>query len=167
MNDSVAGKVNPQKLAKEGQSLEGLAPISAMERLAKLLVAKDGEISYKMRFDYDQDGRCFIQGEFSGMLNLECNRCLKGLVQKIAEKFKISPIASTEDVKRLPEEYEGVLMDDGLIDVLRVIEDEMILALPLISKHSDDDKSCLHNFDEQSHSAEQVSESPFKVLKNL
>ena len=56
--------------------------------------------------------------------------------------------------------------EDGYIDIVEVVEDELILAIPLVAMH--EDTRCNSNWQDSASTAETVkSENPFAVLQQL
>jgi uncharacterized protein len=72
-----------------------------------------------------------------------------------------------EELEKLPETREGVVMAEEGLDVVALIEDELLLSLPMIPMH--DDPSCNRVLNElkEGGSAEESRPSPFAVLAAL
>ncbi len=49
--------------------------------------------------------------------------------------FLLSPVISEERAKNLPDQYEPVFMQNESIALYDMIEDEILLALPMVPKH--------------------------------
>jgi uncharacterized protein len=48
-------------------------------------------------------------------------------------------VEGLDEARRLPEEIEPVLIDDGRLRPLELVEDEILLALPQVPMHGADD----------------------------
>jgi uncharacterized protein len=160
MNNSTSGFIDPYKMAKHKQALEGKIAVASMSRANKLLDSEQGEVEYKLLFDIDQDKICYIAGEFESDLKMRCQRCLQVFSQKITGSFKVSPLKADEDAKDLPDPYEPVLVVDGKIFPAELVEDELILALPIVPMHTED---CVGKKLQDL----EAPANPFKILQTL
>ena len=75
-----------------------------------------------------------IQGRTVG--RLECQRCLQPLNQVLQVDRHLRFVAGEDEAARLDEESEDdVLTLVARLDVFELLEDELILALPLVPRH--------------------------------
>jgi uncharacterized protein len=165
-SDSTSGLVDPHKMAKRQQVLQGNIAVRVMQRANKLLANEHGQMLYTLDFANDVDGLCVIQGELSGELTLFCHRCMRPFIRNVSVNFTVSPVANDQAAKVLPEAYEPVIMCEGKIDTLELFEDELILALPIVAMHEVGDLNCTQT----TAAAEQVAqeeENPFQILQTL
>ena len=71
-------------------------------------------------------------------LHLECQRCLEGFWQKIDISAQFVLLESHQEVEDFPIDnfVEDALLQSDTFDLMALIEDEVLLALPLVPKHS-------------------------------
>ena len=71
-------------------------------------------------------------------LHLECQRCLEGFWQKIDISAQFVLLESHQEVEDFPIDnfVEDALLQSDTFDLIALIEDEVLLALPLVPKHS-------------------------------
>lgn len=168
MRQQLPKEIDPFKLAYNGIELEGEIPVAKMARLAESLYSTDGTVKVKMHFDIDSTGTPFLQGHFETSLSLICERCLAPMQIDLDVDSLLALVKSELKVEGLAEQYEPWLLDtDEPVDPAVVVEDELILALPLVPRHDED---CLPK--EAWYSGEQEREvekptSPFEVLSVL
>ena len=116
--------IDPFEFCRNGGSLKGNASLSELNRLSAVCADQAGELSL----------------EVSGTVNLMCQRCLSPLVFDVDSETTVL-VAKTEEQADEMEETLGnedsveVIVADGKINVLDLIEDEALLSLPLSSKH--------------------------------
>ena len=48
-------------------------------------------------------------------------------------------LALVVTAKQLPSRYEGLLLQDDQVDLVRLLEDEILLQLPIVARHDVDD----------------------------
>lgn len=123
--------------ARDGRVLEGTLPVSELERLHDLLVEVAGEVSFRLRGFKGERGEPMLQLEISGVLPLACQRCLdavpfdldvNSLLELVPEGAELSEDELEDDTRDfLPVERE--------LDVAELVEDEILLALPVAPRH--------------------------------
>ncbi len=109
-----------------------------------------------------------LVGHLQASFDLECQRCLKPIQTPMELDFRLMIDASDEIVRQ--SSLDTLYSDDGCIDIAEVVEDELILAVPLVAMH--EDTACNEDWpltgpltDSQSEAA--VKENPFAVLQQL
>ncbi|PCJ30572.1 MAG: DNA-binding protein [Gammaproteobacteria bacterium] len=170
MQQKLPIEIDPFRLAKSGLELEGSLALPSMPRLSGLLLENTGEVSIKMNFDTDVLGTPMMQGVFTAPVSLMCERCSMPMTYDLKVECLLGLIKIETQVEGLAEQYEPWIIEgDDPIRLSAVVEDELILALPLIPKHA---HACLPKEAwssgeeiEESESEEKVS--PFAVLAAL
>lgn len=120
----------------EGTTLAGEIPLQDIISLIPEL-KKQGltPIAYHLHFYRDEDDLLAIKGEISGSFELICQRCMQPMNHLIKADVLVSPVMSDAEAKRLPAQYEPLLMDEGTVNLSEWIAEEMHLALPLVPRH--------------------------------
>lgn len=159
--------IDPLLYAELGKSSSGVLHFSQLHRLRKLVESGNEEINYSLTFLKDELNRCCIEGEAKVAVKLQCNRCLQLYPYELKVTFCLYPVLET-DIKQLPKQLEVVVMQNGLISVIDIIEDELLLSLPIVAKHSEDDLNCQAlSIASVTEKELQQQENPFVVLKEL
>ncbi len=133
--------LDPIKFAKQHIQLNGELPLSLCSRLEEICHQDNHQAEVDLQFDQDAARLYFIKGAIKVTLNLICQRCNSVMQHPINHEFLLSPVVSDERAKNLPSTYEPVFMQDELISVYEMIEDEILLALPMVPKH----EQCEHD----------------------
>ena len=158
-----------QKEVAQNGCFEGEIALSELQRLGELLRLDDVGVAGRsiavnfefLRSEFDVP---MLAGRLQTSLELECQRCLKPLELPLDVNFRLLIDASDELLSHSSE--DTVYSDDGYIDIVEVVEDELILALPLVAMH--EDTACNENWRASELSAETpVKENPFAVLQQL
>lgn len=116
---------------------EGSIPLAHFERLGPMLLNTDGLVSYRLHFCRDAAGLSVISGTINTELILCCQRCNGKLSQPVHTNLSLALIESIDQCSLLPEHYDPVLIDDRLLHPGDLIEDELILSVPLIPRHTE------------------------------
>jgi len=169
MQQKLPVEIDPFRLAKSGLILEGLLPLSSMSRLSELLEDNSGNVNVKMHFDIDKVlNSPIMNGEIKASLSLLCERCSEPMVYEVDIVSSLAIINSERKIAGLAEQYEPWIIDnDNPVLLSNIVEDELILAIPLVPKHS---HACLPkeawvSSDEPENDEKPVS--PFAVLSAL
>jgi uncharacterized protein len=135
----------PIKLAKTGGNLSGVVNTQDMPRIAAEIEGDNHSvITYELKFYYDAQGICVIDGQLDCLIYLKCYRCLQACPQTLKIRFLLSPLAKTAKVSLLPEAYEPIILeDDNTLNLLSMLEEEILLSIPLVPKHDINDKNCM------------------------
>lgn len=163
-------RVEPYRLAANGEHIEGLVSLTGMARFAEEAGEQLGDGEVRLDFGIDTQGRRFIEGWLKADVLLACRRCLEPMPVTLESHFLLGMVASDVLAAELSNAYEPVLVENEQLDLLPVIEDELILSLPQVVYH--DEAQCAVSQEQMScgDSAEAIEEpaaNPFDVLRSL
>jgi uncharacterized protein len=160
--------IDPYKSAQRRLLCEGYFETSGMNRLLAATVKCSETINVSIKFDIDELGMKFITGHTSSIVALTCQRCNEAFDHELTIDFTFSPVNNAEAADDLPSYYDAIEFDEnGEINLCELVEDELILAIPLIPKHSLKDCSAAADSTWGELPKEQDKPNPFDVLKQL
>ena len=155
--------IEPERLADEEQVLAGRTDLQAMPRLQALLAEAQAEVSFNLGFSRDPRGFVAIRGEYDTVLMLRCQRCLEPLPAHLHKAIGIGWINAQKDAGLLPADLEPLLASAPRIALADLLEEEVLLGLPMAPRHADQDCPAAAVLrDLHGH-----RENPFAVLKDL
>lgn len=144
---------------RNNRQLSGEIAVASLARLADLVLGAASKVQYVISGAF-ADGNPQVAVSLEGELTLTCQRCLGSLSYKVDVSRVFEFVKSEIDLD--DESLEGdvdLLLLEKEVDLGVLIEDELILALPLVPRHV----SCaLPSSSEQSE-----IESPFAALRAL
>ncbi|HEY5559391.1 MAG TPA: YceD family protein [Steroidobacteraceae bacterium] len=120
-------------LAATGGVVERQFPIAGLERLRDRLADPGGSVQMRLELQ-------MIDGTPSAVLQIragvvqECQRCLRPLRRVLESESRLAFVA--RDDSPVPADHEPVIGDPRRVDLATLIEDELLLAVPLIAKHA-------------------------------
>jgi uncharacterized protein len=132
MSSALPERVEIARQAQARRIYEGALPLARMRRLAESLAGAAGEARYTVEFGIDELGIEYLDLAVQAGLPLVCQRTLEAFVLPVDVKARLGVIAEEAAEARLPEGYEPLLAPDGTVSIGEVIEDELILALPVV-----------------------------------
>jgi uncharacterized protein len=158
--------IDPFRYADQSLHLAGLVKMADMKRLSASLNATDDMVKAELQFGVDEQGVTFLKGHIEAKLSLQCQRCMDPFIYGIMSDFVLGVVNTLDEVNELSEHYEPALAKDGQLALRELIEDELILNLPIIPKHAPEDcKVTLPLVD--SGWKEKKDANPFHVLESL
>jgi len=144
----------------------GRLPLSSLLRLRPLLLDSAGDVAFRLAFSRDEEQRAVLYGEVTANLSLRCQRCLEALNHRVDGKIALALVKGLDEERRLPEQYDPLLVSERLIRPRDLVEDELLLGLPHIPMH--DPEACGKNVRQMAEDQEQAQKAnPFAVLAEL
>lgn len=132
MSADLPESVDVWRMVGQGRRFEGSLPLASMPRLAESLTGSQGSVRFTLEFGRDEFGIGFVALHVDGSLPLLCQRRLESFDWPVLLDTKLGLIRKEEDEAGLPPGYEPLLVQETDIRPADVIEDELILALPLV-----------------------------------
>jgi uncharacterized protein len=114
------------------RSFAGQLPLSALSRLASSLAATPGEVTFELDFGKDEFGVAGVHVRAAAVLPLLCQRTLEQFDFPVHIDARLGFLVSEDEEAALPAGYEPLLLDAAGLRPADVIEDELLLALPLV-----------------------------------
>lgn len=146
-----------QELARKSQGHTFRLSVAEFARLSACLYRTDGrrtdgggteakgrdagyeeaELEADIRFNTNPDG--FPQVEFSiaGSLDLQCQRCLDPVTWPVKIGAHLTILETDEQTALIDSPFDSVVTGVAGLDLKRVIEDEILAALPMAPVHLD------------------------------
>lgn len=125
--------VDAWRMVNSRRIFEGRLPLAAMPRLGDYLLDREGEADFRIEFGRDEFGIAFVEVRAEAALPLTCQRTLERFEYRVDVAQRMGLIRDERDEAGLPPGYEPVLLpDDGRLHPAELIEDELILAVPVV-----------------------------------
>lgn len=162
--------VDPVKSAGKQLSYLGVVPGTSLNRLQELLVAPCADVDAELEFAVDAQNVKHMRGHAEVKVTVACERCGDPMAVELVSDFVYAPVTKRQTATDMPSEYEAIEVDElGEIQLHRIIEDELILAMPVVVKH--DERECRIDSNAMQwgkiDSASEKKENPFAVLQEL
>lgn len=160
--------IDPIRMAETRRLLEGRIALAEMARLSGSLLDSEGEVTVSLEFGVDSEGMRFMRGRIQAEVSLECQRCLETMRYPVDSEFSLALVRSTAEAEALPSHYEPLLVEGEPLFLRDIIEDELLLALPIVPMHAPEECSVGSSADEaRKDTGATKKESPFAVLADL
>ncbi len=157
--------VDVARMVSGRRSFRGTLPLAAMPRLCESLAATEGAITYQLDFGTGALGHASLAMHVEACLPLMCQRRLVIYEQAVTVDQDFGLICHESEEPSLPEGCEAILVTDGRLSPRNVIEDELILAVPLVPLSPGEPMDC--STGPSGEEIEGARANPFAVLGEL
>jgi len=125
------------EFAETGAQLSGAWPAADLPRLQDVLRSNAGQVGYALQGTHDALGRPAIGIELDATLELTCQRCLGALALPVRVREVLVLARSEAEADAAPLDPEGPdrIVAGRHMPVRELIEDELLLAVPLAPRH--------------------------------
>lgn len=151
-----------EMLADREAELTGEFEIAQLNRLAPLVHAhRDRVIRACMRCWRRSDGSLQLQLSYNAELSLLCQRCLEPVEVNVDETADWDIGCGGQSRATVPAEGDVLDLGDQRVRPLDLLEDELILSLPMVPRHPSIDEcgALAQNLDHAAHAEAGESES--------
>ena len=160
------------KLFAREAVIDAVLPLSRLERLARSLYNDEGQVAVHLVFGHDAQHRRTLSGELSTRLTLECQRCLQPVQMTIDGSLELLIVDDEETRAELEQSSQflgDIIVDEkDELDVLMLLEDELLLSLPMVPMHAEQDcNAILKQLNEEAAAVQDVQVNPFAALAAL
>jgi uncharacterized protein len=137
MGLSLPDSIDPQRFAEERARCQGRVALAGLARLQDTWPDQQGEAQVSLAGTVDHEGWRILDLTVAATLTGRCERCLQPLAVPLATTSRLAVVASEDLIGRLPEAYDPLLVAtaETRIRVADLVEDEILLALPMIPCH--------------------------------
>ena len=116
------------------RSFAGTLPVVGLARLCEALADTRGTVEFTLDFGRDSLATSYVDVHADAALTLICQRTLEPFVLPVTVNTRLGLLKHERDEAGLPPDCEPLLVPaDGLLHPADVIEDELLLALPLVA----------------------------------
>ncbi|QYZ67534.1 MAG: hypothetical protein OI74_09450 [Gammaproteobacteria bacterium (ex Lamellibrachia satsuma)] len=171
MSQHLPDQFDPWRFADLGNQISGRFPLADLPRLRACLMDAEGEVAFDLVFQRDERRRACVQGDLRASLKLECQRCLGPMVLPVDAEISLAFVEGQDEAEALPEQLDPHLVEDGRVKLRDLVEDDLLLALPQVARHSEGDCTMQSadepSLDPESESGKAERENPFAMLAEL
>lgn len=159
--------LEPRKYADQGRVLEGQLSVKDLPRLREYRDSLHKPVEVSLAFGRDDEGHGCIEGEVSTRLVLPCQRCLESVDFPVRAIINMALVWSEDQAKALPERLDPWLMSGETLYLTDLLEEELLLAMPLVALHDLCPKPLPHDNHGGEDDEPENADNPFAVLAQL
>ena len=159
-----------RKVFLQEQEISGSLSLANLDNLSGILNSGNGRLCVNLRFFHNNSGQRIITGKLRADIEVLCQRCLQPLELAIEDDISLAVIENESDAKYLEANYDPWLCKEPRLSLVDLVGEQLILALPIVSLHSD--PNCLEKLEYDLSETENGSDlvdaqTPFEGLRSL
>ncbi len=138
------GSTELKELVARGAPVNRAFPVSILPRLAALVPGGDltasgieASLDAQFKFGAGSEGFPRLHLEIWGAVPVVCQRCMEIMPWPVNVDVQLTMINRDADAAALADPFDTVLLADGALDTIDLVEDEVLAVLPLAPKHPD------------------------------
>ena len=109
-------------------------PLSELPRLRSRIAGIGGSVRGTASFGR-RSGFAAAELALTGRAILQCQRCMQPMELALESRSEVALILAEADAAEVPDELEPVLAREGRISAGELVEEELLLALPIVPLH--------------------------------
>ncbi len=185
-SEKLPQSVTVRKLVDSRAILAGYVVPERLPRVDGAISAFAGSFQVELDFGLNESKKSKIDVQINGDVEMQCQRCLEPVTVSVSIETTLTVAAHDEEARAQIKDYEPILLnDEGVLDIDALIEEEILLSLPVVAmhpekvamhpkradKHTDQDNISHVLADKPIQEIERRSDmgmdNPFDVLKTL
>lgn len=160
------------EVARSGQTIDGRRSLAVLARVAPSLAGSAEPLRFVWQGRIDERGRCAATLRIEAQVPLRCDRCGTPVLLPVAVDSQFYFVQTESELARIPvdDSDDEPLLGSRRFDLDQLIEDELILALPISPRHSDCPPAAAADSADGDAAEPQAADerpSPFAVLAGL
>lgn len=154
--------IDPRRLAEQAGTLSGIISPERLRRIKAPYTARR-PVTLDLDVNIDDPNRLRMTGRAATELGAICQRCLGDMSVAIVQRIEAVLVDDPEKtVSEVAEDSADIIaIIDGRVDIEQFVEDEIILACPMIPMH---DKPDCHASQNQGKASVEQRKKPFAGL---
>lgn len=170
-DSSIPAYADTRKIFLQQGHISAEIGLERLPRFAQGLSDNEGSVIVDLRFTLSESNQRLISGTLQADVNVLCQRCLQPLAISLADDIKLALVRDEAAAKQLPDELDPWFCEDHKLDLAELIEEQLILCMPLVSYHESGDCTSRKNYTvgatPEQQAASGAKDSPFAVLRSL
>ena len=133
--------------------------------------SNEGDIQADLVFGIGEQRMLNVVGRITANLQHICQRCLGPVPISLLCELQLAIVWDEEKAATLPKRFDPWIIGEGQTDIYQIIEDELLLSLPIVSYHEEEcvPYDYFSSADEgvEEAIAQEQQKNPFQVLEQL
>ncbi|MCR4300256.1 MAG: YceD family protein [Sulfuricaulis sp.] len=158
--------IDPIQLAERGAHLTGTLPLRSMPRISQGSLDGSGDVLVDLSFERSVGEKIFLMhGDLHVRLRVSCQRCLEAMDLNLEASPWLILMKAGERLAA-HEDDTDVLVVDKPLSLSTLVEDELLLALPMVPMH-EPNRCPARSYVVRDGHIGQEEKNPFAVLRKM
>lgn len=137
--DGIPLRVKASQAVSRREAFAGSVPLAKLPRLAASLAESSGTLQVELQATRDDEGQDWLHGEIRGRLPLTCQRGLHIFDWHCDVALSLCLVETEAEEEKLLKDTESYLVEDDELPLRDLVEEEVLLALPMMPRCEDPD----------------------------
>jgi uncharacterized protein len=137
--DGIPQRVKASQAISRREAFTGSVALARLPRLAATLAEPTGELHVELQATRDGEGQDWLHGEIRGRVPLTCQRGLHAFDWDCDVALSLALVGSEAEEQKLLKDAESYLVEDDELPLRDLVEEEVLLALPMQPRCDDPD----------------------------
>jgi uncharacterized protein len=137
--DGIPLRVKASQAVSHREAFAGSVPLAKLPRLAASLTGDSGSLQVELQAMRDDEGQDWLHGEIRGRLPLTCQRGLHPFEWDCDVALSLALVGSEGEEEKLLKDTESYRVEDDELPLRELVEEEVLLALPMMPRCEDPD----------------------------
>lgn len=124
------------RLSRGETEIDFDVPLAELPRLRSRIPGIGGSVRGAARFGR-RSAFAVVELSLAGKATLPCQRCMQPMELALDSTTHVALILAEADAAEVPEDLEPVLAREGRISAAELVEEELLLALPIVPLHEE------------------------------
>lgn len=173
--NSLPGRVIPRKLITQAVRLEGGIQPEHLPRLTESVERVLQPAVVSLQFGAEDGGKRVVSGKAATRVLLQCERCLENFEAPLEADIAMAVVWSEQEASQLPEDLDPWIVPDESADLVAMVEECLLLALPIVALHPQGEycpaPAMSYGSEQETGAAgsttDEQDDNPFKILEQL
>ncbi|MCH7815870.1 MAG: DUF177 domain-containing protein [Proteobacteria bacterium] len=164
--------VDTRKIFLQQWEISGYVSLDRLPRFRQCLASGAGSVKVDLRFATNTSKQRLIVGALQAKVQINCQRCLQPLGIELSDEIRLALCQDEAVSENLDPALDPWICKDYKLDIASLVEEQLMLCLPIVSYHTSGD--CLGRVNyvalghaPSSHAQIAATKNPFSVLKSL
>ena len=167
MSTGLPSSFDPLLAAKRARRISGAVPVSMLQRVTEIALRNNTLVNAQFELSLSAQNLPLLVGAVQGNVVLRCERCLGEVDIPFESSVTLALVEEQQGADFIPDGYEKFEYIGTHISTLDLLEEEVLLALPMVPKHSriEDCQPHVKDWMQTEEVVEVKRDNPFAVLK--
>ena len=124
-----------EALAEREATISGEIELRQLTRLRDVLHSDSGSVQAVLKFSRQASVYVTVELKIDATVDLICQRCLEPMQHRVSEEVSLVLLDQDSALGDLVETREAVVLDSEKLKPASLVEDELIVSLPIIPRH--------------------------------
>lgn len=134
--DSLPQFIKVDAIRANTVTLHGILAVRKMPRLVVMLRHIEGEVVVELESFLAEQGLRGLRGSINVDLPLTCQRCMQACQHALQADFQLVLVDNEEQAAELPDPYEPIFANEGKVNLVSFLEEEILLQMPIAARHA-------------------------------